>query len=81
LIERSVATSTCVETQAGALTHIAKAGGGLVEAIPEVITGREAKGRFLYSATVELFEDVGFTRQRQVGKHAWTVTKAVETSV
>jgi ribosomal protein S18 acetylase RimI-like enzyme len=65
---------------AGALTHIAKAGGGLVEAIPEVTTGREAQGRFLYSATVELFENVGFTRQRQVGKHAWTVAKTVETA-
>ena len=33
-----------------------QAGGGLVEAIPEVTAGREAPGRFLYSATVELFE-------------------------
>ncbi len=40
----------------GALDQIAQAGGGLVEAIPEVTTGREAPGRFLFSATVELFE-------------------------
>jgi ribosomal protein S18 acetylase RimI-like enzyme len=39
----------------GALDQIAHAGGGLVEAIPEVTLGREAQGRFLFSATVELF--------------------------
>ena len=54
------------------------AGGGLVEAIPEVTAGREAQGRFLFSATVELFEQYGFTRVRQVGKHAWIVSRAVE---
>ena len=54
----------------GALDQIARLGGGLVEAIPEVTAGREAQGRFLFSATVELFEQYGFTRGRQVGKHA-----------
>jgi hypothetical protein len=43
-----------------------------------VTTGREAPGRFLFSATVELFERFGFTRGRQVGKHAWIVSKAVD---
>jgi hypothetical protein len=43
-----------------------------------VTAGREAPGRFLFSATVELFEDVGFTRVRQVGKHAWIVSRNVE---
>lgn len=62
----------------GALDQIARAGGGLVEAIPEVTTGREAQCRFLFSATVELFEQYGFTRGRQVGKHAWIVTKVVD---
>ena len=64
----------------GALDQIAERGGGLVEAIPEVTAGREAQGRFLFSTTVELFEQYGFTRQRQVGKHAWIVTKVVEAS-
>jgi ribosomal protein S18 acetylase RimI-like enzyme len=64
----------------GALAQIAAAGGGLVEAIPEVTAGREAQGRFLYSATVELFEDHGFVRQRQVGKHAWIVSRQVPAS-
>lgn len=63
---------------AGAVDQIARVGGGLVEAIPEVTAGREAQGRFLYSATVELFEDFGFTRHRQVGKHAWVVSRTVD---
>jgi GNAT superfamily N-acetyltransferase len=62
----------------GALDQIARAGGGLVEAISEVTDGREAPGRFLFSATVELLEEHGFTRVRQVGKHAWIVSRVVE---
>jgi GNAT superfamily N-acetyltransferase len=62
----------------GALQLLAAAGGGLVEAIAEVTTGREAQGRFLFSGTVELFEQYGFTRDRQVGKHAWVVSRVLE---
>lgn len=62
----------------GALAEIASAGGGLVEAISETTAGREAQGRFLFSATVELFEELGFTRVRHVGKHAWIVNRVVE---
>jgi GNAT superfamily N-acetyltransferase len=62
----------------GALGQIARAGGGLVEAIPEVTAGRDAPGRFLFSTTVELFEQYGFARGRQVGKHAWIVSKVVD---
>ena len=62
---------------AGALNLISQAGGGLVEAISEVTAGRDAPGRFLFSATVELFEEFGFTRGRQVGKHAWIVSDVV----
>lgn len=62
----------------GALAQIAAAGGGLVEATPETTLGRQAQGRFLFSATVELFEQYGFSRGRQVGKHAWIVSKEVE---
>lgn len=62
----------------GALDQIARSGGGLVEAIPEATAGRIAHGRFLYSASVELFEQFGFTRQRQVGKHAWIVSRTVD---
>lgn len=59
----------------GALASIQRRGGGLVEAIPEVTAGRQAQGRFLFSGTVELFEDHGFERVRQVGKHAWIVSR------
>ena len=62
----------------GALEQIAAAGGGLVEAISEVTAGREAQARFLFSATVELFEQYGFTRRRQVGKHAWIVSRQID---
>ncbi len=62
----------------GALDQIAECGGGLVEAISEVTAGREAPGRFLFSATVELFEQYGFSRGRQVGKHAWIVSKQID---
>ncbi|MBX6354532.1 MAG: GNAT family N-acetyltransferase [Micromonosporaceae bacterium] len=62
----------------GALDQIAQAGGGLVEAISEVTAGRQAQSRFLFSATVELFEQYGFTRGRQVGKHAWIMSRTVD---
>lgn len=61
----------------GALAQIAQLGGGLVEAISEVTAGREAQGRFLFSATAELFEQNGFTRVRQVGKHAWILSRVI----
>jgi ribosomal protein S18 acetylase RimI-like enzyme len=61
----------------GALDQIARAGGGRVEAISEVTAGRTAQSRFLGCATVELFEQYGFQRIRQVGKHAWIVNRVV----
>ena len=61
----------------GALRQIAERGGGLVEGISEVTAGREAHGRFLYTGTAELFEDHGFDRVRQVGKHAWILNRVV----
>lgn len=62
----------------GALAQIAAAGGGLVEAISETTAGRVAQDRFLFTATVELFEQNGFARGRQVGKHAWIVSREIE---
>jgi GNAT superfamily N-acetyltransferase len=62
----------------GALDQITHLGGGLVEAISEVTAGREAPGRFLFSATAELFEHNGFTRVRQVGKHAWIMSRVIQ---
>jgi GNAT superfamily N-acetyltransferase len=43
----------------GALEQIAARGGGLVEAISEVTEGRQAQGRFLFSATAEVFDELG----------------------
>ena len=48
------------------------------KAISEVPDGREAQGGFLFSAIVGLFEQNGFTRLRQVGKHAWIVSSVVQ---
>jgi GNAT superfamily N-acetyltransferase len=62
----------------GALAQIAAAGGGLVEAISETTAGRAAQDRFLFTGTVELFDQYGFARGRQVGKHAWVVSREVE---
>ena len=42
----------------------------LVKAISEVTAGREAQGRFLFSATVKLFEQYGFTLRRPGARHA-----------
>ena len=64
----------------GALDEIARQGGGLVEAISEVTDGRIAHGRFLFSGTVELFDQYDFDRVRQVGKHAWIVHRVVQAS-
>jgi GNAT superfamily N-acetyltransferase len=61
----------------GALDQIAAAGGGLIEAISETTVGRAAQDRFLFSASVELFEELGFARIRQVGKHAWIVNTRI----
>jgi len=66
------------EALRGAIEQIARAGGGRTEAISEVTAGRTAPGRFLFSATVELFEEHGFTRVRQVGKHAWIVSSLID---
>lgn len=61
----------------GALRLIAVAGGGTVEAISEVTDGRTPQGRFLFTATAEMLEDMGFSRVRQVGRHAWVLVAAV----
>ena len=61
----------------GAVELIQRAGGGTVEAIPEVTRDRLAHGRFLFQASVELFEDHGFERVRQLGKWAWLVRRQI----
>ena len=60
----------------GELALIAAAG-GLVGAISEVTAGRQAQGHFLFSASVEPFAKYGFTRGRQVGRHARIVSREI----
>lgn len=48
-----------------------------MEAISEVTEGRDAQPRFRFSATVELFEQYGFVRGRQVGKYAWILSPTI----
>ena len=61
----------------GALTEIARLGGGTVESSPEDVTNRSVSSSFLYNATVSLFEEHGFERTRRLGKNHWLVTKVV----
>lgn len=61
----------------GAINEIGLADGGRIEAIAEVTHGRTAQPRFLFSATAELFESLDFTRGRQIGKHAWVLSRTV----
>ena len=64
----------------GSLDLIAQAGGGLVEALPEVTAGRTAQGRFLFEMSVELYEEYGFQRIRQIGKHRWIVRRNLQSA-
>jgi GNAT superfamily N-acetyltransferase len=61
----------------GAVDLIGQAGGGRVEAISQATDGRRSVP-YLFSATVELFEQAGFERIRQVGKRSWIVGRVVE---
>lgn len=62
----------------GALREIARSGGGAVENYPEAINGRSAG--FLHNATLDLFQQHRFERQRPVGKHHWVVSTLVPAS-
>lgn len=62
----------------GAVAEIARLGGGVVESYPEAIGSRtKVSGSFLHNATAELFEEEGFERTRQLGKHCWVVRREV----
>ncbi|HEX5583604.1 hypothetical protein [Gaiella sp.] len=61
---------------AGALELIAGLGGGTVEGYPEAADAVPAG--FLFNGALSTYERLGFTRDRQIGKHRWVVTKIVE---
>ena len=60
---------------AGALDLIAGLGGGTVEGYPEP-AGAVPAG-FLYHGDLSTFEQLGFRRDRKLGKHRWVVSKRV----
>jgi GNAT superfamily N-acetyltransferase len=61
---------------AGALALIAEMGGGRVEGYPEP-AGAVPAG-FLFHGALSTFDQLGFTRDRMIGKHRWVVSKEVE---
>ncbi len=62
----------------GAIEQIRKLGGGLVEAYPENTEDRKASAAFLFNGTLAMFEQNGFKRSRQIGKHKWVVTRTIK---
>ena len=56
---------------AGAVRLIAELGGGTVEGYPE--PAGDVPAGFLYHGVLSTFEDVGFRRDRKIGKHRWVV--------
>jgi GNAT superfamily N-acetyltransferase len=63
---------------AGALDLIARLGGGRVEGYPE--TAESVPAGFLFNGALSTYEQLGFTRDRKIGKHRWVVTKVVAAS-
>jgi ribosomal protein S18 acetylase RimI-like enzyme len=61
----------------GALELIAQAGGGVVESFPQDTAGAKITASFLYNATRRLFEEVGFTFLRPLGKNHTVMTMTV----
>jgi GNAT superfamily N-acetyltransferase len=60
----------------GALELIATLGGGIVEGYPEAADSVPAG--FLFNGALSTYEQLGFERDRKIGKHRWVVAKVVE---
>src|SRR5262245_49865969 len=61
---------------AGALDLIAHLGGATGERYPE---GAESvPAGFLFNGALSTYEQLGFARDRKIGKHRWVVSKVVE---
>ena len=69
---RGVATAAL----AGAVDLIARRGGGTVEGYPE--DAGSVPAGFLFNGALSTYEQLGFVRDRKIGKHRWVVTKLVE---
>jgi GNAT superfamily N-acetyltransferase len=63
---------------AGALDLIAGLGGGSVEGYPE--DAGSVPAGFLFNGALSTYEQLGFIRDRQIGKHRWVMTRVVEPS-
>lgn len=62
-----------------ALAAIKEAGGGLVEAYPEQVEGREPqRGSYLHTGSENLYEEFGFARDRKIAKWRWVMHRRVE---
>jgi hypothetical protein len=62
-----------------ALAAIKEAGGGLVEAYPEQVEGRGPQpGIYLHTGPEDLFEELGFARDRKIAKWRWVMRRRVE---
>ncbi len=61
---------------AGALQLIAGLGGGAVEGYPE--DADSVPAGFLYNGALSTYEQLGFTRDRLIGKHRWVVSRTVD---
>lgn len=60
---------------AGALDLIGSMGGGTVEGYPE--DAESVPAGFLYNGALSTYEQLGFQRDRMIGKHRWVMTAVV----
>jgi len=60
---------------AGAVDLIAGLGGGTVEGYPE--DAGSVPAGFLFNGALSTYEQLGFIRDRKIGKHRWVVARAV----
>jgi len=72
LRRRGVATAAL----AGALDLIASLGGGTVEGYPE--DAGSVPAGFLFNGALSTYEQLGFARDRKIGKHRWVMIKTVQ---
>lgn len=64
---------------AAALDAIEEAGGGLVEAYPEQVEGRDPqRGSYFHTGPETLFEEFGFERDRRIAKWRWVMRRRVQ---
>jgi GNAT superfamily N-acetyltransferase len=61
---------------AGAVDLIAGLGGGTVEGYPE--SAASVPAGFLFNGALSTYEQLGFVRDRKIGKHRWVVARVVE---